>query len=489
MRRSLPIFKHLGLAACIATALCTGGEPARAQETGTPTAPAPEAATASSVPEAGAAPSAPAALSAPAPAAQPGTPSNGSTPNGQPADPASSASLPGGTPAPRTGTPAPLNGDPPAANGIRSPDPSESAVVLPSDAAPPDAGGPNGAPDTNPLMPRVVIDGVDVTEGVYRDPPPEIPPQALPNYRDNVRDVANRFADYAHARSPNFPVLVRGGEILAFQSQREHDLATLKLPDGTPPSRGNVFDVGTPYGRYLRNIAGIVMDQHFCAPVNPTITPENLDRLRWLELHLFSLERCETLDDLQGAIAGATAQNVLLDARLSSDLAFRTVPAPDIENANIADIRSLRDARNVLFVLDSWGFDRIGDWVDALAATNHDVLVIDPFFRGRDCLDKAQIGRLKKKALGPRRMVIARLSVGLARDTMPYWKPGWQVGNPSFLVGHFPYTTGVYWTDVMNQEWLAMLGGAFASLMDLGVDGIMLDGMTTFLRQEALNPI
>lgn len=346
-----------------------------------------------------------------------------------------------------------------------------------------------GVNASNPIMPRVVIDSVDVTEGVFRDTMPEMAPWAIPNYRDKTRDVINRLAEYAHGRDPNFPILIRGGELLVFQSQREFDLAYIKLPEGVPPSRGRIFPVGTPYDNYVRNIAGVVMDQHYCDPLNPTIDSDGIARLQKMELRVLSLERCNGVQEATAAIEAANADGILIQTSIAGNLAFRTVPPPNISGVNIQDIRSLRQAETLLVVLDSWGFDRIGDWVDAMAATNHDVLIVDPFFRGNQCLTRADITRLKQKALGPRRMVFARLSVGLASDLMPYWKNGWQIGNPAFLTGHFPGRTGIYWTDIMNQEWLALIGGGFAAIMDLGVDGIMLDGMTTFLRQEALNPI
>jgi endo-alpha-1,4-polygalactosaminidase (GH114 family) len=343
------------------------------------------------------------------------------------------------------------------------------------------------AQDTH--RPPVILDGRDLTEDVYEEPPVDIQPEAIPNHRAIMRDMIAKMSDFARQKNPAFRVVIRGGAFLATQSKRERDLALLKIPPGQPLSQEVLLPLGSLHRRFARSVDGFAMDQNFCAPRTSSTTDEEITDLLKDGFKFLSLERCTNQAEARKAIVEGQAKRVLVATATDGDMAFDTVPkaAPIGENAN--NIMELGDALNVLALLSTRKFQGPGEMVDALRQTNQDILIVDPLFNGNEPLTKQQVHSLKFKALGATRLVLARLTIGLADDTRFYWKPEWGVGNPPWLVGFVPGVSGIYWVDYTHPQWLDIIGKTFAAIVDMGYDGIMFDGVTAILRNEALMPL
>lgn len=349
------------------------------------------------------------------------------------------------------------------------------------------AAGPTHAQDSH-LKP-VIIDARDITPWVYKDPPYKILPTDIPDLRAPVREVINILTEYAHKRDPNFKVFIRGGEFLATQTQRDLDLALLRSKPGDSITQMAQLPLGTPHKRFVRNIAGIVLDQRYCAPVTNTLDDAGLARLKALDLKLIAFERCADAKAAEEAHKKGQADGVWVATTDQGAHPFGTVPRERPANETAAKIQTLDQVRSLLVALEPYGYERMEDWLRPLINNNYDLLIVEPFFNGNMALTKEHVTRLKSKALGGQRLVMAHLTLGLAQDTLPYWKDDWKVGNPAFLTGYFPGQSGLYWVNIQDKAWLELMGKGFASLMDLGFDGLILDGVTTFLRDEALMPI
>lgn len=86
--------------------------------------------------------------------------------------------------------------------------------------------------------------------------------------------------------------------------------------------------------------------------------------------------------------------------------------------------------------------------------------------------------------MGARRLVFARLHLSEVRDTRWYWKRDWRPGEPEWLgredldvPGRFDVT---YW----HPGWQALMGEAFLGLLQLGFDGVVLEGMEAYQSHE-----
>lgn len=337
---------------------------------------------------------------------------------------------------------------------------------------------------------RVIIDGVDLTEQVYDEPPLPVEPRDIPNFRAQMRDILNTLAEYAHQRDPAIRVLVRNGGFLVTQHKRERDLAILKIPPGEPLNEAALLPLGAPHRRFVRNIDALVSDQRYCPPEIDTRPAEDLARLRDLGMPLFTLEHCKTPRDAAAALTAAAKEGVLPIITLAEGpRRFDRLPMAPPPDENPHNVGALSEVRNALALLDTRAFESRDALVAALARTNHDLLIVEPFFDGNQALSADQVHRLSFKSLGAKRLVFARLTVALADDTRHYWQKDWGLGNPPWLEAFMPEESGRYWVTFTHPDWLALVGETFAGLLDLGYDGIMLDGVTALFRNEVLMPL
>lgn len=96
----------------------------------------------------------------------------------------------------------------------------------------------------------------------------------------------------------------------------------------------------------------------------------------------------------------------------------------------------------------------------------------------------ATVRALQRKPAGSRRIVIAYLNIGQAEDYRSYWRKGWRLGSPSWILardpdgwkGNFPVA---YWKPAW-QDLIAGGDGLLASIAALGFDGVYLDWVGGF---------
>ena len=71
----------------------------------------------------------------------------------------------------------------------------------------------------------------------------------------------------------------------------------------------------------------------------------------------------------------------------------------------------------------------------------YDMVVVDHISSQKNVPETASGNAVKRLQRGPdgtRRPVIAYLNIGQAEDYRAYWKKGWRVGRPSFILGTDP---------------------------------------------------
>lgn len=148
------------------------------------------------------------------------------------------------------------------------------------------------------------------------------------------------------------------------------------------------------------------------------------------------------------------------------------------------DILTLADARNFLYLLDDSGFASRNAFLDALSATDYDLLIIDAFHDGTEPLTAADVARLRTKAGGGSRLVLAYMSIGEAEDYRYYWQNGWRAGSPGWLAAENPEWAGNYKVRYWDPEWQAVIYGDDDSythrLLTAGFDGVYLDIIDAF---------
>jgi endo-alpha-1,4-polygalactosaminidase (GH114 family) len=324
---------------------------------------------------------------------------------------------------------------------------------------------------------------------------PYVPIEEIPNHRQMMRDVVIALADYCKKRRPDMAVLARNAPELLIKEQRESEWEAGRDPQGT--AQGRYAPTGSLDGPYLNALDGLVIDAPFYghdsyeAPTRPEDQQPLLaaaEAIGKQGRRALSIDYCKQGKHVSDAAARARKAGLLdyIDTEGSKLLGHVPSSPPATENPD--HVTDLAEARNFLPVLTSNAYSQRDRWFQALAGTNHDLLLIDPFFHGSS-MTVQDVTALKFKRIGSQRLVMAVMPVGYAAVDRFYWQKGWKVGAPDWIAAVDPHGPGrflvKYWTD----DWKKVLGNYVTGLCDLGIDGILLDGLDAYRQYEAMFPI
>ncbi len=323
---------------------------------------------------------------------------------------------------------------------------------------------------------------------------PFTPLEKIPNHRQLMRDIVIAISTYAKKRNPRFIVLVRNAPGLLVKETREWKWETLRDPDNTE----KYPKVGTINRPYLKAIDGMLIDG-FTYGVPDYGKPSDGDRVKTMLAtaeviraegrRLLTIDYCAAKKEVADAAVKAAKAGALAYVDRDGDRRLdRIAPGlPMHENPN--PIHDLAEARNFLPMLRSDRFATRSAWFEALAATNYDMLLLDTFWRETESLSFDQVRKLHYKRLGADRMVLGALPLALARDTRFYWKPEWKVGNPPFLAATDPDDPAETIVNYWDDKWKELIGKYIQGIVDLDVDGVLLDQADAYLYFEDLMPL
>lgn len=160
--------------------------------------------------------------------------------------------------------------------------------------------------------------------------------------------------------------------------------------------------------------------------------------------------------------------------------ALDVIPKRALMDENDRDVKTLGEAKNFLVLLNPEHFKTRTAYIDALAATNYDLLIIDLYYGDRPLTPEETV-RLRKKANGGQRLLLSYMSVGEAADYRPYWKASWNKERPQWMAGPNPEWPGSYKTRYWSKAWHDILYGSPDAYLDqiiaAGFDGAFLDVM------------
>jgi cysteinyl-tRNA synthetase len=293
------------------------------------------------------------------------------------------------------------------------------------------------------------------------DPPPRR------DYRGLMREFVQAISAAVKKARPEFIVIPQGG-------------VELLTADGDAN--------GKPAADFLKAIDGVAQEEVFYGYDNKDDqkTPEDetenfVDLLavaRKAGKPVLSIDYATTrakVDDAYARNAAAGFVPFVADHRKLDNVPAYPAKPP---GENAADVKSLADVKNFLYVIDGAPFGSQANYLAALAATNHDLVVMDPFIDDAT-VTPADVDRLKKKANGGRRLVLCYVSIGEAEDYRHYWQDGWRPGRPAFLGPEDPDWKGNFAVKYWDKSWQAIIGGGpksyVARVLAAGFDGLYLD--------------
>lgn len=325
----------------------------------------------------------------------------------------------------------------------------------------------------------------------------EIPPRSIINYRDKLRENVITLSNYAKSRHPGFQIIVHGGQDLLTRSlwefhldgylkarnsgQNVEDPAFLSYLKQTSPEFEPL--VGGRSAEYLQSIDAIAVNNHYCGQT--TISP----LIEQNKLRLVSIDYCPSGKTYDTAITTSVKDKALLYAFLHPDKAFKKVAAQPIINENAENIFDVRSAKNISFLLNDELYADKNDFIEAVRASNYDIIVIEPYFHDRHPFTPQDINAMQYKKNGTRRQLLARFSVSEVKDTDYYWQNSWKIGTPNWLVrASFTEPHGVitrYW----NDTWKNYMSRYFQGVVNSGYDGAFLTGLENHRYFEKQTPL
>ena len=300
----------------------------------------------------------------------------------------------------------------------------------------------------------------------------ENPDEDIPNtYKKRMREFVQGISTYAKNINNDFIIIPQNGqEIITENGNVDDPVVTeyLNAIDGV--GREDLF-----YGYNFDDVATPAADKNYMIGF--------LDICEQNGAEVLTTDYCWT----HGKMNDSYTQNNLKSyiSFAAPDRELNVIPdfPPTVYNENNDNITTLADAKNFLYLLNPGNYANKTDFINAIAATNYDVIIMDMFFEDQP-FTVQEINSLKIKNNGGSRLVISYMSIGEAEDYRYYWNASWVTNPPQWLAAVNPDWPGNYKVRYWNQDWQNIIFGNDTSyskkIIDAGFDGAYLDIIDAF---------
>lgn len=153
---------------------------------------------------------------------------------------------------------------------------------------------------------------------------------------------------------------------------------------------------------------------------------------------------------------------------------------PTLKSKN-SNIKTVKDAENILVLLNYEKFSNAEELVRILSYTNFDLLIIDPFI-GKTILTKEQVEKIRTREDGTKRKVLAYMSIGEAETYRCYWNENWKVGSPKWLLEENENWENNYIVEYWNKDWVKIIKDTQREIDKSNFDGYFLDTIDSYQR-------
>jgi len=308
------------------------------------------------------------------------------------------------------------------------------------------------------------------------------------DYRQEMRKFVGELASYARQKDANFIMIPQNGpELLTNSGNADNTINQdyLNVIDG-------IGNEDLYYGADFK-------DDQATELTNTNYHLPYLDLYKNNSKKVLITDYCWTIANVDNSFQKNLAQGYISFAAPSRGLELiPTYPNP-IFNENNSNITTLAEAKNFLYVINTYGYNTLEEFLAAIRATNYDALIIDLFWdpdsRTPVMLTQSQITSLKTKANGGKRLVICYISIGEAEDYRWYWDDSWTDATgkltssaPIWMEPVNPNWEGNYTVEYWNQDWKNIIFGNSDAYLDrilaVGCDGIYMDIIDAFFYFE-----
>ncbi|MCG8569858.1 MAG: endo alpha-1,4 polygalactosaminidase [Spirochaetes bacterium] len=293
-------------------------------------------------------------------------------------------------------------------------------------------------------------------------------------YRQRMRIFVKRIARYARKTNADFIVIPQNGQELLVigDDLAQPEMEYIDIIDGI--GREDLL-----YGYESTDQQTPTSEKNYFIDLCDVATENNVKVLvtDYCSTHSYMDDSYQTNRSL-GYISFAAPErelNVIPDYPVS----------PYRENNN--KITKLSQAKNFLYLINPDQYSSKSSFINDIAATNYDVVIVDLFFHDNE-LTSADLQKLKQKANGANRLVIAYMSIGEAENYRYYWRNSWNTFAPLWLDEENPNWEGNYKVKFWKLGWQYLITGNKQSyvqkILDAGFDGVYLDIIDAFEYYE-----
>lgn len=274
-----------------------------------------------------------------------------------------------------------------------------------------------------------------------------------------MRAFVIEISEYAKSKQPGFLIIPQNGIELCFNYE--------SISDGISSD-------------YLNAIDGVGIEELF---YNFGVAEED-GRIAQAEAigltkPVFVADYVNPNSFLSDAFAQNDARGFIAFPRSADGYDYQFIPST-VHNENANDIINLTDAQNFLYLISTSNYPTKTAFLNAIAASNFDVVLIDLFY-GDEALTQTEVASLKTKANGGKRLVIAYMNIGAAETYRYYWQEKWKKGHPGWLKKEYDGYPDEYWVKFWKKDWKDIIYGNDDSytqkILNAGFDGVYLDNI------------
>ena len=296
------------------------------------------------------------------------------------------------------------------------------------------------------------------------------------NFRQEMRDFVIGISQYAKSDKPGFLIIPQNGIELVTENGEED---------------------GQPHSAYLAAIDGNGQEDLFYGyekDDKPTPGSDNSYLRAFLDISkhagnaILATDYCSTPANMNASYAQNVAAGYVSFAAGHRELdIIPNYPIPIHAENNVA-IGSLAEAKNFLYLINPSNYATKAAFIQAVTATNYDLLIMDLFFQDGTVFNPAEIDQLRSKANGGKRLVISYMSIGEAEDYRYYWQPAWNHQKPAWMDAENPDWAGNFKVKYWESAWQDIVfgndGSYLKKVMDARFDGVYLDIIDAFEYYE-----
>lgn len=287
--------------------------------------------------------------------------------------------------------------------------------------------------------------------------------EPIPNldFRQEMREFVQEISAFAKDQNASFFIIPQNGqEILTQNSEPTGAIATAYVNAIDGVGREDLF-----YGYTADNTATPAVDRDYLISI--------CDVAKNNSKAVLTTDYCSTLSKMDDSYASNQSHGYISFAADHREL--NNIPSypTTINNENTSNVTSLNEVKNFLYLINP-NFVSKQAYLDAIKATNYDLVLIDLFFDDV-ALTELDITSLKTKQNGGSRLVVCYMSIGEAEDYRYYWSGL----NKKLVYKENPNWEGNFSVRYWEQAWKDVIYGNNQSyvqkIIDAGFNGVYLD--------------